>query len=329
DISTCDTKEGKEILAEYQVEDLRKFRIQYQELVELTDSNKELIDWLSFSFNKNQDIKDCVLEQIKMHKSPYLHIKLNYLMLKFHNLIAEFQQTITVNEKTSDYINNDIDRRQNDLSELKNKINEAISFFLPKNFGNIKEYVYLPHNPLMKSQSGFGMHLGETYYIMSDHNNRVNEVHEFLHSIINPITEKIKLTEVEKRSILEFSTEKTKEHYEFAASILNETLIRSYRTGFNVENQPTFESFKKILLSTPRNIIIEILAREHGSPITDNIDELLNDESITRQYYDKYVRDKFKDKVWEFYKSYQAEINQNNTQSFEDYFLQNYKSIFE
>lgn len=294
----------------------------YQRVRKLADNNAETLRWLAFIVDKDEKSQSYVIEQLIQHKG--LNEKdAKGLFLAFNEFYQKVKNVLGI-EKLKLFIGFDIDKRKEQFPKLKEMIGDAIEFFNPQ-ASKIKRVVYLPTNPLAKKQSGWGLKVGETFYVNAEHGNEVNEIHEFLHGIINPITEKIELSREDENVILNLCPEKLK-GYQYPLSILTEEIIRTYRTGFRSENKPSVENFKKRLLVAKRADLKKMLEQEkqQGVAMANNVDELLSNDEIIEKYYVKYSQDVLSERIWKFFEVYQG----SGVDNFEDYFLKNYRQIF-
>ncbi len=262
----------------------------YYHLNELTDNNEETLNWLSFAVEKDEEVKAEIINQIVEHKGLSLEAAKN-LSIIFNNFYQEAKKGFNLSE-VEKFVAEDLTERENDFSELKQRNQEAINFFNPKS-SKVKNIIYLPTNPLEQKQTGNGIEVGENFYINSEKGNQVNQVHEFLHSIINPIIAELDLSEEDKKRIIELCPNKLKD-YECPESILAEEIIRTYKTGFKEENKPGPENYKKFLI-----------------------------DDAAWEYYEKNVRDVFSEEIWKFFEEYQK----SKVDNFEEYFINNYRNI--
>jgi len=262
----------------------------YCDIKELANHNEEILNWLSFVVDKDESSKSEIVNQIVKHKGLSEDGAKNLLTI-FTDFYQATKNEIDLTE-IKDFVGCDMEERKNDFSELKKRNQEAIDFFNPKS-STIKDVVYLPTNPLEQKQTGNGIEVGEKFYINSEKGNEINQIHEFLHLIINPIITKLDLSEEDKKRIIELCPNRLKD-YEYPESILTEEIIRTYKTGFKEENKPGVDNFKEFL--------IDDAAWEH---------------------YNKNIRDVFSEEVWNFFEEYQKSEYKN----FEEYFLNNYCNI--
>lgn len=288
----------------------------------LANDNDETLRWLAFATGKDEKARNCIIESVIKHKG-FSEEQADNLFLEFQNIYKDIRDWANIDVSASDSIEQDIGLRQESLPELKNKINEAIDFFKVKD-SVYKNIVYLPTNPLERKQSGYGINIADTYYISSERGNEINEVHEFLHSLINPMTEKINFSEEDERAILALCRNSQKEHYVYPKSIFTEEIIRTYRAGFSLEDKPGFQAFRRKILGVDKEILKEELDNKNIN-LNMDIEEFLNNDSIMREFYEKYNQNKLSERIWNFFADYQA----HNPQSFEEYLLNNYKSILQ
>ncbi len=293
---------------------------EYEEIKKSVQGNRETLGWLAFTVNKSQAEQDLVRDQMVRHKG-FSHDQASQAQKMF----AKFYQageTLLDLSSIESFIEKDVASRQARLPFIKEKISEATTFFQPQS-SQIEEIIYLPTNPLEKSQAGGGFRLGRKFYINAEHGNEVNEVHEFLHSIINPITDQLQLSQAEADKILDLCPRKLR-GYEYPLSILTEEIIRTYHTGFKVENKPGFERFKSSLLLASQEEIDKQLASEKkkGEAGAKSAAELISSDILIKRYYEKYSQDLLAERIWGFFESYQK-----SGVGFERYFLENYREI--
>lgn len=293
----------------------------YKNVRQLVNDNEETLRWLAFVVDKEENMKDKMISRIIKHKGLEAE-EARIVMNKFQEMYDIMKEGIdigTINE----FIETDIVSRQEGLASLKEDIYQAIDFFHPKN-SEIKEVIFLPTNPLEEKQSGNGINLEDTYYINSDKGNRLNEIHEFRHSIINPITEKVKLSSEDEDKIIGLSPKRLRDDYESGESILTEEIIRTYGTGLNQGNVPNLATFRESLLLANKGKIEEFINKEksQGISLAESAEELLSDEDLIKKYYESYSQDLLAERIWKFFEDYQ-----HSEECFEDYLIANYKDI--
>jgi hypothetical protein len=293
---------------------------QLEDIKELSKNNEETLKWLAFGVDKNETIKSNIIGNIVKHKGLPEEEAVS-LFEKFSDFYQVTKKKIN-NSLVETFVLTDINNRQQNLSELTKKITEAIDFFNPKDL-SIKEVIYLPTNPLENKQSGNGIDVGKTSYVNTENGNEINQMHEFLHFIINPIIEKLELSKGDEQSIFKLATEKIKD-YKLPKSIFTEAIIRTYGAGLNFNDKTGFDNFKQRLLNLEREKLQNILDLESEKEgVSMDIDKLLSDDSLIREYYEKYDRDELVERISSFFEKFKNSESTN----FEEYFLKNYKDI--
>lgn len=292
----------------------------YQDVRIMAKENDETLGWLAFVAEKGTSEESLVVDQMIRHKG-FDKKQAEILQSEFSRLYLQVKSVIDFGQ-IEQFISDDATKREKRLPEIKKIVNDAIDFFKPQP-SQIKNVIYLPTNPLARKQSGSGLKLGKNFYINSEYGNRENEVHEFLHSIINPITEKIKLSADDEEKILKLCPDKLRD-YQYALSILTEEIIRTYKTGFTDGNKPNFENFKKLLLSKDKHELEKALIEEktRGESMALSVDELLNNDELIGKYYEKYSQDVLAERVWRLFEFYKS-----SGEDFEKYLLENYRDI--
>ncbi len=293
----------------------------YKNVRQLVNGNEEVLRWLAFVVDKEEDMRKKIISRIIKHKGLAME-ETRIAMNKFQEMYDIMKEDIDIGE-INEFLEKDIDSRKEGLVSLKEDIFQAIDFFQPKNL-EIKEVIFLPTNPLEEKQSGNGINLEDIYYINSDKGNRLNEIHEFLHSIINPITERVKLSSEDEDKIIGLSPKRLRDDYESGESILTEEIIRTYGTGLNQSNVPNLVTFRESLLLANKGKIEEFINKEksQGISLAESAEELLDDEDLMKKYYERYSQDLLAERIWKFFEDYQ-----HSEGCFEDYFITNYKDI--
>ena len=168
--------------------------------------------------------KDDILEQIKKHKPHVKDVGKILERLEKDYFSSGWQSQIQPNAEDAIWWTEH-------LPEAKMRITNLISYFRPSADEIAKKVVIIPSDRLLPSkETGQSFHIGDTTVIMSHTENPMNLEHEFLHGIINPITEEL-AGEIPQEKVVALASEKLKkgeEYGEHALSILNEDLIRTY-----------------------------------------------------------------------------------------------------
>ncbi|MFH1048840.1 MAG: hypothetical protein V1732_04210 [Patescibacteria group bacterium] len=86
-----------------------------------------------------------------------------------------------------------------------------------------KKVIVIPTDHLYEKESGMGFGIGEEIIIrapLKDFTESNQWTHEFLHSVINPINDKLSLTDEQKTKIIKMSPGDQAEHYRGNATTL-------------------------------------------------------------------------------------------------------------
>jgi hypothetical protein len=162
------------------------------------------------------------------------------------------------------------------------------------------------------------------------------EGHEFLHSVINPIIDKLnkKLTNRQKEQIVQMASGKLKQHYGQDTgnyySLLNESFIRTYLNIFEKGKKPiTFKDFKeKIFKNVPNEERFqEILIREQELKQRFDALEISSLKELSRKsksYFNTYEKDELGRAVFKIYGDYSKERLKNHNLVFENFIIDNF-----
>lgn len=224
----------------------------------------------------------------------------------------------------------DVKKREAKRGEYEKRIGALVAFFRPKAQTTPERTVLiLPTNPSLGEKEGYAVPIGETLAIESHVENPENVDHEFLHAVINPITEKLPLTEEDERKIVASSSRGLildQEYGESPLSLLNETLIRTYVHRYTKGERPiSAESIRARISSFDENTYSAALEQNDGRLKKElnslSITSLADFQSRWQEYYDRYVRDELAEKVYSLYETYDEERQRDPAITFEDYVL--------
>lgn len=240
------------------------------------------------------------------------------------------EKIIEILEKTDNYFSRsplrakfmeevgaDKSKRMERAGETKERLQSLIDFFKPDpKTTNIKKIRFVPTDPLYKKNSGraFSAFTGEQI-IISHIDNVDNQDHEFLHSVVNPIVDKMsqKMTANQKIEISALAKKELKNDYgEGYFSLLCEEFIRTYndviKKGKSLEN--SYESF---LLKTKDISGEDFLAALRSDKTFKARCEEMHIETVedfkdkSREYYDRFEKEnknELRGVIFEFYKEY-------------------------
>ncbi len=295
-------------------------------------NNDEILFWFSLAIN-NPELENTVFEDCVKHKDLEKE-KAELLFQEFKSVVDEFKEKYSnVWNLLKPHLNEDIEKRNNS-NEEKEIIQDCLDYFKPyKETSDIQEVNYLPTNPLIKETKGNGFVSKNVGIIISNFENSNSKTHEFLHCIINPITEKLNLSEQEKKKIIQMADEKLiidQNYGEHPESLLNENLIRVYCELIK-------ENKKPINLEIFKNFIINLTEKEFTKLKSDNLNffnemkivNLENLKSRIKEIYNRKIKNILGEKIYNLYQNFEKEKQNNPGLTFEDYFLENFKMILE
>jgi hypothetical protein len=236
-------------------------------------------------------------------------------------------------------VEKDIKIREKKLPETRELLQKTIDFFRPSSeIRKVEKISFAPTDLLWRQESGRGNNFGREYVISENAEIQDKNPHEFMHSFINPITEKLreKITKEQEQKIVELSPAMLKgsgSYGEHWFSLLNESLIRTYTDYFSKGDQPDFESFSKRIAKVVKN-------EADWQKISGNFDTTTAAEmrelgihsfddyrSKEREYFERYQKSELAGRVNDFYGKYSEAIKSDPNLSFEDYLLQNYGEL--
>jgi hypothetical protein len=275
-----------------------------------------------------------VIDKYKPHikNAQEIHKKI-LICLKY---IDSYFSNSPLIEKFTNEIGQDKEKRIGNLEETEKMTTEIISFFKPDSqTTNIKKLIFVPTDPLENKFSGNAIpYFPEECLIFSNIENTLNQKHEFSHSIINPIIEKLeeKLTTEQKKKISKLASITLKENYgEGSFSLLCEEFINAYTKFVSAEKKPvTYEAFNNYILSLDEKqfqeiIIIEPRFKERLANL--NIKSLKELKDKSQEYFNTYNKNDLIEVIFDFYQNY---INrQDKNTNFEQFVLENFPTFLE
>jgi len=217
------------------------------------------------------------------------------------------------------------------MPELKKIIADLIDFFKPNiQTTNVEELIFLPTNPLYAKNAGrnFSAFTGEQI-IISHVENTMNQEHEFLHGIINPIVKKLFsiLNEQQKQKISDLASgslkQLYKEHNHF--SILCEELIKTYNEVVERGIKPqTYEDFLATITSVDETYFQSALKNPYFKSKCEELGIKTKQDFLdkSREYYQRFQNNPLREIIFELYQEYSRRQNQE-TENFESFLLKN------
>ncbi len=242
-----------------------------------------------------------------------------------------FDQTFSTSplaEKLSAEIDKDKQAREKTLSEIKERIEKLITFFKPDSkTTKIRTISLMPSDPLAKINTGSAYVFGEELVLKTHIDNPDNLEHEFLHSIINPIIEKLsrQLTEEQKEKISELANEKLKQDYgEGYFSLLSEEFIRTYNDVFTKGKKPqSYEDFTQKILGINEEQFQDSLAQSESLKARCaelNITTIKDFQRKSQEYFERFEVNRLRDVIFTIYQEYSNRPNKE-AENFERFVL--------
>lgn len=223
----------------------------------------------------------------------------------------------------------DKDERLRRIEETRKRIESLINFFKPDSrTTDIRTLIFVPADPLYKKDSGRSFFVSPGEQIIISHiDNTDNQDHEFLHSIINPIIEKVsqKLTNAQKEGVSLLASEELKRDYgEGHFSLLCEEFIRTYNNVFRKGERPqTHEAFARDISAMSEeefqrflteNKDFEARCAELGIATADDL------KGRSREYFERFKQNQLRDLIFEIYREYANRPNKE-AENFEQFVL--------
>ncbi len=241
----------------------------------------------------------------------------------------------------NDYIFQDIKLRKEKINDYKKIIEDTIDFYKPKKeTTKINQIVMLPTNILNDKKSGAAFIFNNELFISSHIENFHNVNHEFLHSIVNPIVDKLDkhLTNEEKERISCLASFNLKANISEGGqgygsnyySLLCEELIRTYNDIFQYNEKPIrYEDFFDKIEKMNQNQFNELL--KNNKSFVKQCSQLdiltLTDFKIKeKEFFDTYIKNELREIIYEIYQDFEVEKNKDKNIAFEDFILQKFKN---
>lgn len=293
----------------------------------LTYQHPERTEYVFDMLEKHKDIERGKAEELQQKLTEVLGILDNDPLLDSleKNFVEETQKDIKI--------------RQEQLEGSRQRIEKLIDFFRPKSKTTpVKRINLMPTDFLYHERSGKSFTLGEELILMSPLEDSTDgQAHEFLHSVINPIVDKLDqaLSEDQKKEIVQLSSGKLRQHYgEKYCSLLCEGFIRTYINIFEKgKKPPTYKHFKENLSRVATEEQFQgILAtdRELEQRCQNlGISDLKGLIEKSKSYFEMYEKNQLGEIVYSFYQNYQRERSKKPEATFEDFVLEKFNKYLE
>lgn len=256
------------------------------------------------------------------------------------DIIATLKQLedILPSELTDRFVeatDNDIEKRNQTIHEIQERIKNLIDFFKPSpKTTNVKRITLLPTDFLYSKESGSAFQFGDEIILRSHIDNPSNLEHEFLHSVINPIIDKLseKLSDEQKQKISSLGSHRLRveENYgEGFYSLLCEEFIRTYNDVVQRGEKPmTHEDFVQKINEIDEDKFAELLQKNKTLKSRCKqlgIKKLRDLKDNSQEYFDRFERNELRDIVFSFYQKYIQEKEKDNKMTFEDFVLKEFE----
>ncbi|MEK7120265.1 MAG: hypothetical protein AAB824_01865, partial [Patescibacteria group bacterium] len=185
----------------------------------------------------------------------------------------------------------------------------------------------MPPDPLDRINTGSAFIFGEELVLKTHIDNPDNLEHEFSHSMINPIVEKLSqyLTDEQKEKISELASENLKQDYdEGYFSLLCEEFIRTYNDVFKKGEKPqTYETFVQKISGISEEQFQKFLAQSKN--LKARCEELgittIEDfKNKSQEYFERFEKNQLRDLIFEIYQEYSNRPDKE-TENFERFVL--------
>ncbi|HEU0085818.1 MAG TPA: hypothetical protein VFQ59_02565 [Candidatus Paceibacterota bacterium] len=302
---------------------------------QLPKENDEAMEWIALTY-AHPEYKDEVLSKIKKYKSFIKNPE--ELYEKTINSLREYEENAPILD-----VDDEIKKREETISKYKEQVTKSIEYFRPHvKTSNINKIGIIPCDKVLpRVNMGRGIDIGNTLFIMSHTENPDTFDHEFLHGLINPITEKFTKyfeSEEQRKKIFEFTNGGIDGYGDYPVSILNEEIIQTYNEYIKDGGKtPTLSKIKKEFELMTEQDFIKIKSGQKGSEFLRNsfkeFDALKDLQANIEIYYEKFIKDQqilrneLRKRLLDFYRGYEHEKKTKSSLSFEKYFSNNYKQI--
>jgi hypothetical protein len=293
--------------------------------------NKEALYCLALTYNHPERNVEA-LNFIKEHKS-FIIKDPEKLQQKIFEAIDYAKQILSNSELKEQFAKEEEqdkkDRLEN-LEETKTRIEKLIEFFKPNSeTTKIRRVSLMPTDPLFRKSTGTAFVFGEELVLKTHIDNPNNLEHEFSHSVINPIVDKLfgHLNQEQRGKITELANEKLRQDYgDGCYSLLCEEFIRTYNDVFKTGRKPeTLEDFQTKIASLSEDKFQDLLLQSENLKVRCNELEIKTIEDLknkAQEYFERFEKNQLRDIIFEFYQEYVNRLDKNT--NFEKFVLNNF-----
>lgn len=294
--------------------------------------DEEVLYILALTY-EHSEREEKAFETIREHKSYIKEPK--ELQQKLFKAIETMKQSFSASplaERFSSETEQDKKARLENLEETKERINRIIDFFKPDSrTTRVSKISLMPTDPLYKVSSGYSFNFGEEVVLKTHIENPDNLEHEFSHSVINPIVDKLfdQLTPEQKGKISELASKKLKQDYgEGCYSLLCEEFIRTYNDVLKIGRKPqTYEDFqRKMAIISDNQFQKELVWNQNLKTRCDELEiKTIEDfKTKSQEYFERFEKNLLRDMIFDFYQEYINRPDKNV--NFEQFVLNNFVS---
>ena len=274
--------------------------------------DEEVLYTLAFTYG-HPERNEGAFEMITKHKSYIKNPQ--ELQQKLFRVLEIFGQSFSSSplaKKMTVEIEKDKKAREEILDETKARIEKLIAFFKPDSkTTEIRKISLMPTDPLDRINTGSAFVFGEELVLKTHIDNPDNLEHEFSHSMINPIIEKLSqlLTDEQKEKISQLANKKLKQDYgEEYFSLLCEEFIRTYNDVFKKGGKPqSYEDFVQKISGISEEQFQKFLAQSESLKarcVELEITTIEDFKNKSQEYFERFERNQLRDLIFEIYQEY-------------------------
>ena len=254
-------------------------------------------------FNMINNYKPYVKNQWELRQRLFHTLKVFNQSFSSSPLGAKLAQALEVDKKA----------RAEILDKYRSQITKLIKFFKPTSqTTSVKKVLLTPTDPLYKKDAGACFIFGDTIVVKTHINNEDNLEHEFTHTIINPIVEKLgqKLTVRQKEKIPYLASGNLKKSYgEDYFSLLAEEFIRTYndvlKKGSNPKSNDYDHFIQAVSQITEDQFQASLVQEKNKTQFLElGITSAADLKSKAREYFDKFISNELRMIIYDFYQDY-------------------------
>lgn len=244
------------------------------ELLRLAD--EETLYWLAMTFDHPEREED-VFARIQQNKE---HVKdAKDIQRRLFDILS-----LHKNENLSQ---NDEIGSENAEEEYEKRMKKLIDYFKPIDFqSKIQRIIKIDADNIVSKNSGRVITIEKDAFVLSHSENKNGFDHEFLHTIINPVVDKLseQLTNFEKHKLKEIVHPDLKRDYgDHFESLMCESIIRIYNDFFKRDSEKYASGFKDFELGNRIYYLFQEYSKQDPEKAVDfetfllnNLDFLLN-----------------------------------------------------